>query len=134
MELEEDLLRHFAEISASAQALPLAIATGATDRLWRVVSIRANTDLADPALSRVVETAKLAHICDEIMSVPLLSDGGASLTSGQRLIVVQLSTIQDTDLVMDDGRIVEQGTHGALMALAGAAELIALMKRAEAAL
>jgi ABC-type bacteriocin/lantibiotic exporter with double-glycine peptidase domain len=54
-------------------------------------SIRANISLADPTLPlrEVVEAAKLAHIHDEVLAMPLgydtvLADGGASLSGGQR--------------------------------------------------
>lgn len=54
-------------------------------------SIRANIALADPSLplSRVIAAARLAHIHEEIQSMPLaydtlLADGGASLSGGQR--------------------------------------------------
>ncbi len=54
-------------------------------------SIRENIALTDPTLplSRVVEAAKLAHIHDEVMAMPMgyetqLADGGASLSGGQR--------------------------------------------------
>lgn len=54
-------------------------------------SIRSNISIADPSLSlvRVVEAAKLAHIHDDVMEMPmgyetLVSDGGASVSGGQR--------------------------------------------------
>ena len=54
-------------------------------------SIRENIALADPSLplSRVVEAAKLAHIHDDVIAMPMaydtvLADGGASLSGGQR--------------------------------------------------
>jgi len=151
------------------------------------LSIRANIALSDPTLplSRVVEAARLAHIHDEILAMPLaydslLADGGASLSGGQRqrlalaralvrqpaillldeatsaldamtesaiqrelaqlrstriVVAHRLSTIQDADLilVMDEGKVLERGTHDELTALGGAyAELIAQqVKRAE---
>jgi len=152
-------------------------------------SIRANIALADPALplSRVIEAARLAHIHEEIQSMPLaydtlLADGGASLSGGQRqrlalaralvtrpaillldeatsaldaitesaiqrelaqlfctrvVVAHRLSTIRNADLilVMDEGRVVERGTHAELAARGGAyAELIAQqVKRVEVA-
>ena len=55
------------------------------------LSIRANIGLAAPTLPlrAVVEAARLAHIHDEILAMPLaydtiLADGGASLSGGQR--------------------------------------------------
>jgi ATP-binding cassette subfamily B protein len=136
-------------------------------------SIRGNVTLSDPALplSRAVEAAKLAHIHDDIVVMPMgyetiLADGGASLSGGQRqrlalaralvhrpaillldeatsaldtrtereiqqelealratriVIAHRLSTIRHADLilVMDDGRLVEQGRHDDLIALGG---------------
>ncbi|MBW8876400.1 MAG: peptidase domain-containing ABC transporter [Acidobacteria bacterium] len=136
-------------------------------------SIRANVTLSDPTLplSRAVEAAKLAHIHDDILAMPMgydsiLADGGASLSGGQRqrlalaralvhrpaillldeatsaldtrtereiqreleglrttriVIAHRLSTIRHADLilVMDDGRLVEQGRHDELIARDG---------------
>lgn len=142
-------------------------------------SLRANIALADPTLplSRVVEAARLAHIHDEILAMPLaydtiLADGGSSLSGGQRqrlalaralvrrpaillldeatsaldavtesaiqrelaqlrctriVVAHRLSTIQNANLilVMDEGGIVERGTHDELVARGGAyAELV----------
>ena len=153
------------------------------------LSIRGNIALADPTLPLrvVVEAARLAHIHDEIVAMPLaydtiLADGGASLSGGQRqrlalaralvqrpaillldeatsaldaltesaiqhelaqlrstriVVAHRLSTIQNADLilVMDEGRVVERGTHAELMARGGTyAELIAQqVKRTEVA-
>ena len=153
------------------------------------LSIRSNITLADPSLplSRVVEAARLAHIHEDIESMPLaydtlLADGGASLSGGQRqrialaralvtrpaillldeatsaldaitesaiqrelarlrctriVVAHRLSTIRNADLilVMDEGRVVERGTHDELAARGGAyAGLIAQqVNRAEVA-
>jgi ATP-binding cassette subfamily B protein len=137
------------------------------------LSIRANIALNDPTLplSRVIESARMAEIHDDIQAMPMgyesvLADGGASLSGGQRqrlalaralvhrpkvlildeatsaldavteakvqqsltelrstriVIAHRLSTVRDADLilVMDQGRIVERGTHAELMALGG---------------
>ncbi len=136
-------------------------------------SIRDNIALADPSLSiqRVIEAAKIAHIHDDVMAMPMgydtqMADGGVSLSGGQRqrvalaralvrrpaillldeatsaldalterkiqqeleklactriVIAHRLSTIAAADviLVMDGGRIVEQGDHAGLMAQGG---------------
>src|SRR5436305_3277123 len=136
-------------------------------------SIRANVTLSDPTLplSRAVEAAKLAHIHDDVLAMPMgyasiRADGGASLSGGQRqrlalaralvhrpaillldeatsaldtrtereiqqelealratriVIAHRLTTIRHPDLtlVMDDGRLVEQGRHDDLIALDG---------------
>ncbi len=136
-------------------------------------SIRANIVLSDPSLplSRAVEAAKLAHIHQDVMVMPMgyetiMADGGASLSGGQRqrlalaralvhrpaillldeatsaldtrtereiqrelaalrttriVIAHRLSTVRDADLilVMDQGRLVEQGRHDELLALEG---------------
>ncbi len=55
------------------------------------LSVRDNIAMADPSLplSRVVEAAKLAHVHDDVMAMPMgydtvIADGGASLSGGQR--------------------------------------------------
>ena len=136
-------------------------------------SMMANITLNEPDISfeAVVEAARLAHIHDDIMSMPLgyetpLSSNGQSLSGGQRqrlglaralvrkpammlldeatsaldavteakvidslnslrctriVIAHRLSTVVNADviLVMDKGKLVEQGTHQELMALDG---------------
>jgi ABC-type bacteriocin/lantibiotic exporter with double-glycine peptidase domain len=136
-------------------------------------SIRANIALADPSLSleRVVEAAKLAHVHDDVMAMPMgygtrLAEHASSISGGQRqrlalaralasrpaillldeatsavdgiteqhiqrtlaslsctrvVIAQRLSTIVDADeiLVLEQGRLVERGTHDALLALGG---------------
>lgn len=54
-------------------------------------SVRDNIALADPTLplDRIIEAAKLAHIHDDILAMPMgydtvMADGGASLSGGQR--------------------------------------------------
>jgi ATP-binding cassette, subfamily B, bacterial len=147
-------------------------------------SIRENIALADPAISfdAVVRAARLAHIHDDIMAMPMgydsiLADGGASLSGGQRqrialaralvhepvllvldeatsaldamteravyeslasqrctriVIAHRIGTVSKADLilVMEDGRVVEQGTHDELLALGGRyAELAVVPER-----
>ncbi|WP_257453339.1 peptidase domain-containing ABC transporter [Archangium lipolyticum] len=136
-------------------------------------TLRENISLGDPWISQesIVEATKLAHIHDDIQTMPmqydtLLADRGTSLSGGQRqrlslaralarkpavllldeatsaldamteskvqasldalpctrvVIAHRLSTIVRADLilVMDGGRLVEQGTHEELMALHG---------------
>ncbi|MFH1130384.1 MAG: peptidase domain-containing ABC transporter [Pseudomonadota bacterium] len=136
-------------------------------------TIRENIAMADPTIPfvRIVQAAKLAHIHDEIVAMPLgydtiVSDAGASISGGQRqrvalaralvqepaillldeatsaldainekkiqeelaalratriVIAHRFSTVVDADkiLVMDRGRIVEQGTHEALLEKGG---------------
>ncbi len=149
-------------------------------------SIRANVTLSDPTLplSRAVEAAKLAHIHDDVLAMPMgydsiLADGGASLSGGQRqrmalaralvhrpaillldeatsaldtrtereiqrelenlrttriVIAHRLSTIRHADLilVMEDGKLVEQGRHDELIAKDGVyASLVAAQMEKE---
>jgi ABC-type bacteriocin/lantibiotic exporter with double-glycine peptidase domain len=150
-------------------------------------TIRQNIALSDPALPQdsVVAAARLAHIHDEIKSMPLgyetiLTYGGSSLSGGQRqrialaralvrqpsillldeatsaldamtearvhqelqalrctrvVIAHRLSTVVRADLIlmMEDGRVIEQGTHEALLSRGGKyAELVGAQLAAKA--
>jgi ATP-binding cassette subfamily B protein len=76
--------------------------------------------LADPALLVLDEATSSVDVATELR----LAAGLRSLVDGRTAFVVahRLSTIRDADLicVVDDGRVVERGTHDELLAAGGA--------------
>ena len=76
--------------------------------------------LAEPALLILDEATSSVDTRTEL----LLQHAMASLRTDRTSFVIahRLSTIRDADLIlmMEDGRIVEQGTHASLLAAGGA--------------
>ena len=73
--------------------------------------------LADPALLILDEATSSVDTRTELLRAA--GDGGAALATGPSFVIAhRLSTIRDADLilVMEDGAIVEQGTHDELLA------------------